>query len=270
MQQQLTRTEREMRIRNFSPRTRSSYLGMLKEYFGWKVDRLDVPDEENIRDFLLMKVERGSSPTTRNLFLNAIKFYYREVVRTERSIDIRSAKECKSLPVVLTREEIQRLLAATINTKHRMILALAYGSGLRVSEVVSLRIGDVDSDGLVLHLKHAKGAKDRITVLPEKLQADIRRLIVGKKKEDFVFESERGGRLTERTAQKIFERSLVKAGIQKPATFHSLRHSFATHLLENGTDVRYVQELLGHANIRTTQRYTQVTNPQLKNIRSPL
>ena len=130
----------------------------------------------------------------------------------------------------------------------------------------------VKTDGLEHHLleKEAKGKKDRITIFPERIENDIQNLIAGKNSDDYLFESERGGRLTERTAQKIFENALKKSGIQKDATFHSLRHSFATHLLENGVDVRYVQVLLGHQNIRTTQIYTKVTNPAIKNIKSPL
>ena len=146
---------------------------------------------------------------------------------------------------------------------------MVYGAGLRVSEVIDLRVKDIDFEELTLHIKQAKGKKDRITVFPEKLKASIQNSITGKDRDDFVFSSERGGKLTTRTAQKVFGNSLGKAGIKKEATFHSLRHSFATHLLENGVDIRYVQELLGHQNIRTTQRYTQVTNPKLKNIKSP-
>ena len=123
---------------------------------------------------------------------------------------------------------------------------------------------------LIIHIKGAKGNKDRITILSEKLVQNIEKLISNKDLNDFVFASEHGGKLTERTAQKIFENALRVTGIKKEATFHSLRHSFATHLLENGVDVRYVQELLGHANIRTTQIYTKVTNPSLKKIKSPL
>ena len=154
--------------------------------------------------------------------------------------------------------------------KHRLMLGLAYGAGLRVSEVVATRVQDLDLAELTIHIKQAKGKKDRISVLPEKLIEELRRMVAGKLGDDLVFPSEWGGQLTTRTAQKIFEQALVRANITKPATFHSLRHSFATHLLENGVDVRYVQELLGHQNIRTTQLYTQVTNPKLKSIQSPL
>lgn len=150
------------------------------------------------------------------------------------------------------------------------MVAIAYSGGLRVSEIVNLKVNDLDLPELMIHLKGAKGNKDRITILPEKLIKDIQNLVSSKSYNDYVFSSERGGKLTERTAQKVFENALKKSGIKKEATFHSLRHSFATHLLENGVDIRYVQELLGHANIRTTQIYTKVTNPALKKIKSPL
>jgi len=150
------------------------------------------------------------------------------------------------------------------------MFSLGYGCGMRVSEVVNLKVSDLDIDELVVHIKQAKGNKDRISVLPESLQSDLRNLIAGKCSNEFIFESNRGGKLTTTSLQKMFRKSLAKAQIRKLATFHSLRHSFATHLLENGVDVRYVQELLGHANIRTTQVYTKVTNPKLKNIKSPL
>lgn len=270
MQHELSRAEREMRIRGFSPKTVKAYLYGLREYFAFKQQALDVPDEEDIKNFLLVKERAGIKPQTRNLLLNAIKFYYRDVIRSGARLNIHSAKKDAALPVVLSREEIQKILAATTNTKHRLLLALAYGAGLRVSEVVNLKVRDLDLQELTMHIKQAKGKKDRITVFPEKLVADIRNLIAGKDADDVVFASERGGKLSTRTAQKVFEHSLHKAGIHKDATFHSLRHSFATHLLENGVDVRYVQELLGHHNIRTTQIYTHVTNPKLKNIRSPL
>jgi site-specific recombinase XerD len=139
-----------------------------------------------------------------------------------------------------------------------------------VSEIVNLKVKDIDLDELILHLKMSKGRKDRITIMPEKLKSHLQNLIAGKNMNEFVFSSERGGKLTTRTAQTVFAVALKKSGVKKQATFHSLRHSFATHLLENGVDVRYVQELLGHKNIQTTQVYTKVTNPRLKNIKSPL
>lgn len=270
MQTELQQTERELKIKNYSSKTIKSYLYGLKEYFAFKENNLAELDQNNIKNFLLHCEQKGISPQSRNLYLNAIKFYYRNVLRNNQKIEIQSAKKPKSLPTVLSRSEVGKILESTKNAKHRLLLALAYGAGLRVSEVVSLQVQDLDFEELTVHIKLAKGQKDRISVMPESLIDSLKNMVAGKAGNDFVFASERGGKLTTRTAQKVFENSLRESCVKKDATFHSLRHSFATHLLENGTDVRYVQELLGHLNIRTTQRYTQVTNPMLKNIKSPL
>lgn len=270
MQTELQKIERELKIKNYSSKTIKSYLYGLREYFSFKANNYPELDQENIRNFLLHCEQNQISPQSRNLFLTAIKFYYRNVARNLQKIEIQSAKKPKSLPVVLSRVEIRKIIESPRNPKHKLLLSLAYGAGLRVSEVISLKVQDLDLDELTIHIKQAKGQKDRISVIPGSIADELRNLVAGKANNDFVFASERGGKLTTRMAQKVFENALQVSGIKKDATFHSLRHSFATHLLENGTDVRYVQELLGHQNIRTTQIYTQVTNPQLKNIKSPL
>lgn len=270
MQTELDKAERELKIKSYSPKTIKSYLYGLREYFSFKGNDFAKLDQEDIRIFLLHCQKRNISPGSRNLFLNAVKFYYRNVRKDYQKIEIQSAKKPKSLPTVLSRSEIERILESHKNAKHKLLLSLAYGSGLRVSEVVSLKVQDLDFEELTVHIKQAKGQKDRISVMPESLIDGLKNLVAGKTGNDLVFESERGGELTTRTAQKVFENALRDSGVKKDATFHSLRHSFATHLLENGTDIRYVQALMGHSNIRTTQLYTQVTNPKLKNIKSPL
>lgn len=270
IQSQLTRTESELRLRNYSQRTVKIYRYFLREYLTFRGAESDENHEAAVSKFLVSLERKGASAQTRNLCLSTLKFYYRNVVRVEAPIGIRTAKRSQSLPAILSREEINRVLEVTMNKKHRLLLALAYGAGLRVSEAVALRVQDLDLAEMTIHIKQAKGQKDRISVLPQKLINELQETVAGKPGHDFVFASKRGGKLTTRTAQKVFEHALARANINKPATFHSLRHSFATHLLENGVDVRYVQVLLGHDNIRTTQRYTQVTNPKLKSIRSPL
>lgn len=270
MNSYLQKTEEELRFRHYSPKTIKSYLAALAEYFSAVSDNIDPPDSGRIKNFLLGKLERGLSPRTVSISLQAIKFFYREILDFPIAIDICFPKTPQSLPVVLSRLEIHRIIDCLSNQKHKLMIALAYGAGLRVSEVTNLRVGDLDFDQSSIHLKGAKGNKDRITVLPESLWDDLRYVCQGKEGSAYVFPSERGGKLTTTTLQKVFQNALQKADIRKSATFHSLRHSFATHLIENGTDIRYVQELLGHSNIRTTQRYTQVTSPALKMIRSPL
>jgi integrase/recombinase XerD len=269
-QKYLEQARQELKLRNYSLKTIKAYLGCLREYFNFKKINLEKIDETNIKQFLLNKQDKNYSSQTVNLYLNAIKFFYREVLKTPEKINLKFAKRSKKLPIVLSKEEIRNIIDIIKNPKHKLIISLAYGAGLRISEAVNLKVKDVNLEELTIHLKNAKGKKDRITIFSEKIRTDIQNLIANKNSNNYLFESERGGKLTERTAQKVFENALRGAGIKKDATFHSLRHSFATHLLENGVDVRYVQELLGHQNIRTTQIYTQVTNPAIRNIKSPL
>lgn len=266
----LKMAENELRLRNYSPKTIKSYLACIEDYLRAKKDNVKFVNIDFIRDFLLAKKDKGLSPQTINQYLHAIKFFYQDIIKTNYKIDIKFAKRTNKIPVVLSRDEIKKMIEPIKNQKHKLMIALAYAAGLRVSEIINLKVKDVDISELTIHLKEAKGKKDRITIFPEKLKDGIGEFLSDKNGNDYVFLSERGGKLTERTAQKIFEKALKSVNIKKDATFHSLRHSFATHLLENGVDVRYVQELLGHQNIRTTQIYTKVTNPSLKKIRSPL
>lgn len=266
----LTRIEDELKLRNYSRRTIKSYLLCLKDYFYYAKNIKRDPDIALIKKYLLEKIDKGWSPQTINLHLNAIKYFYREIYKSNTAIDLKFAKTSKKLPVVLSRNEIEKIISSIENGKHKLLISLAYGAGLRVSEAVSLRIRDINLDELTLHLKGAKGNKDRITVFPEKLKTNLHEMMALQHGNEYLFESERGGKLTARTAQTVFAKALKKARIEKDVSFHSLRHSFATHLLENGVDVRFVQELLGHQNIRTTQLYTQVTNPSIRKIKSPL
>src|SRR3989338_200995 len=273
LQPYLQKLTEELKLRNYSRKTLESYVSCVKEYATF-VSRLSMAGtltaEEKVRRFLLGRQEKGQSGQTLNLYLHAIKFFYQEILKSQEKIDLKFAKTSKKLPVVLSRQEIKEIISTIANAKHRTAVALSYGAGLRVSEAINLKVQDLDFDENLIHLKEAKGKNDRITLLPENLKSSLVRLTAGRAGDEVLFESNRGGRLSERSLQSVFYRALKRAGIKKPASFHSLRHSFATHLLENGVDVRYVQELLGHANISTTQIYTKVTKPSLKNIRSPL
>lgn len=277
LQELIGKIKNELKLRNYSRKTIESYLFCLSDYFKYIKNVKREPDICVIKKYLLEKQGRGLSSQTINIYLQAIKYFYREVCKIDKSIDIQFAKTPSKLPVVLSRAEIKKIIENIANQKHKLMIALAYGCGLRVSEIINLKIKDFDLNELIVHIKGAKGNKDRITIFPKKLKNNIINMTAGKGGDEYLFVSQLGarlparqGKLTERTAQKVFGNALNKAKIKKDATFHSLRHSFATHLLENGTDVRYVQELLGHQNIRTTQIYTKVTNPMIKNIKSPL
>lgn len=255
----ISELQQYMRVTGYSPRTIEAYTHCIEQ----------IADKD-LLEFLDKLAKEGKSSFTLNQYHAAYKLYMTKVRGKHWQAPFPYAKRHKKLPVVLSRTEIKALIEATVNTKHRLMISLAYGAGLRVSEVTNLQVRDLEPEDLSLVIREAKGGKDRVSIVPEKLCSELQVMMAGKKPDSYLFESERGGKLSTRTAQAVFERSLKLAGIKKSATFHSLRHSFATHLLENGVDVRYVQELLGHAHISTTQLYTKVTNPQLRKIRSPL
>ena len=262
--------ERVLTLRNYSRATRKSYSGCIRRFLQKFPNEMCKLNKKTVEDFLLELFKNGSSAQTVTSYLQAIQFYYREVVGIQIDLQIKTPKRPSRLPVVLSHTEIELILSNVMNEKHRTMIALAYGAGLRVSELTDLRAGNIDFDEGVVYIYQGKGRKDRITLLPQVLLGQLHSCVSGKCKNDFLFESERGGRLSSRSIQKVFTRALKKTGINKPATFHSLRHSFATHILEQGTDLRFIQKLLGHSNIRTTQRYTHVSTVALRAIQSPL
>ncbi|EKD80645.1 MAG: putative integrase [uncultured bacterium] len=255
----IEKLQQYMRVAGYSPMTIKAYSRCVTEI--GNQDLLIFLDKLAIAD---------RSSFTMNQYHAAYKLYVTKILKRKWNIPFPYAKRHKKLPIVLSRDEIARIIEVTKNVKHKLIISLSYGAGLRVSEVVQIQVKDLDLNDLTLLVSDAKGGKDRISILPKKLTNYLHNMMAGKTGDQYLFESERGGKLTTRTAQAVFQRSLIIAGIKKNATFHSLRHSFATHLLENGVDVRYIQKLLGHASITTTQLYTKVTNPALMRIRSPL
>lgn len=256
---EIERLQRYMRVAGYRAKTIEAYSRCVLEIGG-----------QDLMKFLDKLAIKHRSSFTMNQYHAAYKLYTTKILGKKWDIPFPYAKRHKKLPVVLSRDEIGLIIAATKNFKHKLLLSLAYGSGMRVSEVVNAKVRDIDLQQLCIHIKDAKCGKDRITIIPQKLSDDLKIIMAGKSTDEFLFGSERGGKLTTRTAQTVFEKSLKSSGILRPATFHSLRHSFATHLLENGVDVRYIQKLLGHASISTTALYTKVTNPALLNIKSPL
>lgn len=265
MEDLLNRLRHSLILKGYSRRTVKAYASCVSLYLIHVSGDLDL---RNVKGYLLKMHEEGRAGQTVNLHLNAIKYFYREVLKFPAKIDLKFAKKSRRLPVVLSRREIDAVLAVVTNEKHKTMIALAYSSGLRVSELVSLKVGDLDFNQNLIHVRQGKGGKDRMTILSRNLDLDS--FSLGKSAGDYLFESVRGGRLTTRSIQKAFKKACEKSGLQKQASFHSLRHSFATHLVEKGVNLRYIQELLGHNNIQTTQRYTQVAQSHLKNVESLL
>ncbi len=227
---------------------------------------------ERLRGYFLYCVNTLKlSENTLHSRINAVKFYFEQVLRREKFFfEIPRPKKPSILPKVISPADIKRLFAATPNLKHNTMLKLCYGMGLRVSEIVNLKITDVDSQAMQVLVERAKGKKDRYANLPESILTQLREYFKEYRPKKYLFEGQYGERYSIRSAQHVFKTALRKAKINKEVGIHGLRHSFATHLLENGTDVRFIQELLGHNDIKTTLRYTQVSEKSLRNIRSPL
>jgi integrase/recombinase XerD len=269
-QDPILKLKQEMKLRNFSQKTIKSYLHYITNFLEFARKNPKVINTEDIRKYLENMADSGKSGSTLNIAYNALKFYFEKILRRRFFVNIPRAKKENKLPVVLSKEEIKIFFSNNDNAKYKLIFGLMYSSGLRISEAVQLKVKDLDFTGEILWVRQGKGAKDRQTILPKIIIPVMKKYTNKKSSDDFVFESNRGGRLTERSLQKMFYQALKKSGIKKEATCHSLRHSFATHLLEQGTDIRYIQELLGHKRIETTQIYTKVTSQNLKNIKSPL
>jgi site-specific recombinase XerD len=203
--------------------------------------------------------------------INALKFYYEKILHFERfSIEIPRPKKPYQLPKVIDISEVKKLFEVTTNLKHNTMLKVCYGMGLRVSEIVNLKIIDVDSKSMQVIIEKAKGKKDRYVNLPQSLLQQLRSYFKEYKPKYYLFEGLNASQYSCRSAQQVFKHALEKAKINKVVGIHSLRHSFATHLLENGTDIRYIQELLGHNDIKTTLLYTSVSDKSIRKIKSPL
>lgn len=266
----LLNLKRELQIRCCSPKTVKSYVGVNRRFLEYSKKSPDLVDLDDVKRYLETMVSNGASKSTVSVTINALKFYYRNILKRQFFIDIKHPKKDARLPVVLNLNEISALLSSIENEKHRLAMSLMYAGGLRVSELRNLRVNDIDFVQNIIHVKQAKGGKDRITILSRNLAEKLKKFTDAKQAKDYVFAASNGKPLTTRTFQKIFFNALKKADIKKDASCHSLRHSFATHLLENGTDIRYIQKLLGHKKLETTQIYTQVSVKSLIDIISPL
>jgi len=218
-----------------------------------------------------MVVKSGKSYSYQNQVINAIKFYYEQVLNMpQRFYDIDRPRKEHKLPLVLSEEEVRRMIVLTENLKHKSILVTMYSCGLRLSELLDLKLTDVHSDRAVVAVKGGKGRRDRTTLLSSTTLQLLRKYFQAYKPKDYLFEGMDGGRYAAKSVQQIVHSALLRAGIRKNATPHTLRHSFATHLLEQGTDLRYIQTLLGHSSPKTTEIYTHVSTKHIAQIKSPI
>ena len=243
----------EIKLRRYSFQTGKSYISIVKEF---------LTSNKTPREFLLSYTTKSKS-TMRSVYF-ALKFFHENVLDGEFKEKIPLARKSSKLPIVLSREEIHKMIEVTTNLKHRLLIMFLYYAGLRLDEVRNITWKDLDFDRKIIHLKTAKGDKERIVFLHKKLIENLE--TIGIKETGPIFLSQREGKYNKRTIQQIIKSSSKKVGIKKNVTPHTLRHSFATHLLESGADIRYIQQLLGHKDLKTTQIYTHVANKDIKNL----
>lgn len=270
----LQKTESTLKLKAYSLQTIDAYLGHIQRFFKFIKKHPDQVRAEDIELYLLDLLDRRKvSYSYINQAISSIKFSNKYVWKSNIINDIKvpRPKKIDKLPDILSKDEVTRIFKKVENVKHRAILMLTYSAGLRVSEVVSLMVKDIDSKRMLIHVRQGKGRKDRFTILSKNALEVLRSYALEYHPNEWLFPGEALGRhLTERSAQKIFESACKKTDIKKDVSIHSLRHAFATHLLEGGTDLRYIQELLGHKNSKTTEIYTHVSTKDLGRIRSPL
>lgn len=263
----------KLRANRYAERTVETYVSLFEEFINYyntkKIDEITEPEIVAYMRYLVQ--ERGISTSYQNQAINAIKYYYEKVLGGARKIYFveRPQKEHK-LPTVLSLEEIQLLITAITNLKHKVMVMLCYSAGLRLSEVIHLKVTDLDFDRMQIAVRNSKSNKDRYTLLSESLLPLLEAYIKAYSPEHFLFEGVTGGKYSDRSFQNVVRNAARAIGSDKKITVHTLRHSFATHLMENGVDLRYIQVLLGHQSSKTTEIYTHMTSKAMKGIKSPL
>jgi site-specific recombinase XerD len=262
-----------LKLKNYSPNTLSNYANWFKVFLQHFPDRKPssiTPTE--ILDFLNQYRQSSKwSATVQNQLINAIKFFYEKLLkRPVEYYDLPRAKKEQKLPTVFAEEEIRKMIEACENLKHRCMLCLAYAAGLRVSEIVNMKLKDIDSKRMVIMIRQSKGRKDRQVMLSPKLLELLREYFKQYRPKQWLFEGQGGEQYSIRSIQKVINTAKTKAGINRKGSIHALRHSFATHLLESGTDLISIKQLLGHNSLRTTMTYTHVSKKHISKIQSPL
>jgi len=262
----------KLELKRYSKNTAKTYISYFEKFMNYYSDKsLNELNENDIRNFLLHLVKQKASDSSLNQAVNAIKFYYELVLNLpNRFYRIERPRKKKPLPKVISKEEAVKLIETTRNLKHKSILSLLYGSGLRKNELLELKPADIDSKRMMIFVKNAKGGKDRYTLLGKNQLTNLRQYFKEHRPQEYLFEGKNGGKYSATSVSKIVKHNAKRVGISINLTPHMLRHSFATHLLEAGVDLRYIQTLLGHSSSKTTEIYTHVAIKQLTRIENLL
>ncbi|GEL12116.1 Site-specific recombinase XerD [Flavobacterium glycines] len=269
---QIEKFKQWMRSKRYSENTITTYCEALKSFLVFYREKAitDITNQDVIiynNEYIL---KNNLSASYQNQIVNAIKLFFKIVLHSKMIIEeLQRPKNAKKLPMVLSKEETFKLIDVTTNLKHKTLLALIYSAGLRISEAINMKITDIDNQRMLIHVKNAKGKKDRYTLLSTKVSELLKEYYAVYKPKTFIFEGQNNEQYSSRSAQSILQQAAKNASISKKISLHTLRHSFATHLLEAGTDLRYIQDLLGHSSPKTTMIYTHVSSTSLKKITNP-
>ncbi len=262
-----------LQVKRYSTSSIETYVNAFRQFLlhfvNTDVDSLNKKQIEHYLNFMV--TNRKISVSYQKQLVAAIKFWYQDVLGKKMQLDYLYPDRGEfKIPVVFSQAEVKLILANCENLKHKAILATVYSCGLRVSELTNLKITDIDSNTMTVTIRQSKNNRDRVVVLAEKLLILLRDYFKEYKPKDYLFEGRTNGRYSERSVQQLLKQLLAKLKINKQGSVHSLRHSYATHLIEQGTDVRFVKDLLGHKSIKTTLIYTHLTDPAKRKIKSPL
>jgi integrase/recombinase XerD len=262
----------KLELKKYSLNTARTYIAHFEAFINYhKNTPVNALGEVEINDYLSYQINLGRSDSTLNQIINSIKFYYEIVLgMPNRFYTVDRPQKSERLPEVLSKTEVQRIIDCTSNLKHKCILSTIYSGGLRISEVINLKLKDIDSSRMMIRIECGKGRKDRNTLLSTTLLQNLRKYYLVYKPKVALFEGQINEKYSASSIRKILNASCRKAGIKKKVKPHTLRHSFATHLLEQGTDLRTIQTLLGHHSISTTEIYTHVANTSMLSVKNPL
>lgn len=283
----------ELKLRGFTERTIGNYCYQTKKFLEFSKADPKKTSQDDVKKYMAhLLSDKNYKASSVNLLVSALKFFFNEIIKHDIINGVRALKQEKKLPTVLSQDELKHLIDGTDNVKHKLLIEFMYSAGLRVSEAVKVKLNDLDFDQKMGIIRAGKGRKDRHIILSEKLIKQLKEYLAARdrrnnnknrdrniednikidcngKSSEYVF-AVKDRHLSIRQAQQIIHEATEKAGIRKRVYCHALRSSFATHLLEAGTDIRVIQELLGHSNLATTERYTKVSNEQLRKVVSPL
>jgi site-specific recombinase XerD len=266
--------QEDLLLKAYSPHTQKAYLRCARHFASHYMRSPEEMGEQEIRAFLLHLVrDRKASPATLSMYINALKFLYNVTLKRPEAVNgISYPKRPKTLPVILSPEEVLRVFEAIRSVKYKAIIAAAYAAGLRISEVCVLRIADIDSQRMRIHVRSGKGKKDRYVMLGDSLLSLLRQYYQKVRPQgEYLFPGQKPQRhITPTAVNQVLRKVVRQTGLAKKVTMHTLRHCFATHLMEAGTDIRILQVLLGHSSIRTTLRYTHITDRLVQKLVSPL